>query len=190
MGHPLYALIEALGNDEQRDAEAFEHALGQAMEAGVVLDAAIASSERDRHNLVALRDELGEAFAPLAPLIVFDVSMALSDMPAFIDQADAGIRAHYPDAIILHYGHAGDGNLHVVVSAGPDPLAEERVNKAVFDAVRDVGGSISAEHRIGRLKRAELAARKPAAALAMMRAIKTALDPLNLMNPGKVVAPP
>ena len=188
MGHPLYALIEALGNDERSDADAFQQVLNQAMEAGLVLDAALASSERDRHNLIALRDELGEAYAPLAPLIVFDVSMALSDMPAFIDQADAGIRAHYPDAVILHYGHAGDGNLHVVVSAGADPLGEERVNRAVFDAVRDVGGSISAEHGVGTKRLPYLAWTRAPGELAMMRAIKTALDPHGLMNPGKVVA--
>ena len=187
---PLYALIEALGNDARRDPEVFEEILAEAMKAGTVLDAVVAASERQRQDLIAVRDELGEAFAPLRPIIVFDVSMALADMPAFIAQADAGIRADHPDAVILHYGHAGDGNLHLVVSVGEASHAvERRVQTAVFTAVRAVGGSISAEHGVG-LERLEFIGwtRTPEE-LALMRTLKTALDPRNLMNPGKVLPP-
>jgi FAD/FMN-containing dehydrogenase len=187
-GAPLYALIEALGADERRDPEVFEEILAQAMEAGIVLDAVVAASARQRQDLIAVRDELGEAFAPLRPIIVFDVSMALSDMPAFIAKADASIRAEHPDAVILHYGHAGDGNLHLVVSVGESSRAiEHQVQTAVFTAVRAVGGSISAEHGVGLERMEFIGWTRTPEELALMRAFKTALDPRNLMNPGKVL---
>jgi FAD/FMN-containing dehydrogenase len=184
----MYALIEALGNDERRDPEVFQEILEQAMEDGVVLDAVVASSERERHNLIAVRDELGDAFAPLRPIIVFDVSMALADMPRFVEQADAGVRADYPDAVIMHYGHAGDGNLHLVISVGKGGHAvEHQVQTAVFTAVKAVGGSISAEHGVGLERLDFIGWTRSPEELAMMRAFKTALDPRNLMNPGKVI---
>jgi FAD/FMN-containing dehydrogenase len=187
-GAPLYALIEALGNDSRRDPEVFEEILSQAMEAGIVLDAVVAASERQRQDLIAVRDELGEAFAPLRPIIVFDVSMALADMPKFIAHADAGIRAEHPDAVILHYGHAGDGNLHLVVSVGEISHAiEHQVQTAVFTAVRAVGGSISAEHGVGLERLDFIGWTRTPEELALMRTFKTALDPHNLMNPGKVL---
>ena len=188
LGAPLYALIEAMGADEKRDPEAFEEILADAMETGLVLDAVIAGSERERANLIAVRDELGEAFAPLRPIVVFDVSMALADMPRFIEQADAAVRADFPDAVILHYGHAGDGNLHLVISVGKgDHETEHRVQTAVFTAVRAVGGSISAEHGVGLERLAFIGWTRTPEELTLMRAFKTALDPRNLMNPGKVL---
>jgi FAD/FMN-containing dehydrogenase len=188
LGAPLYALIEALGADERRDAEAFEEILNQAMEDGSVVDAVVARSERERANLFAVRDELGEAFAPLRPIIVFDVSMALADMPKFVEQADAGVRADFPNAVILHYGHAGDGNLHLVISVGRgDHETEHKVQSAVFTAVRAVGGSISAEHGVGLERLPFIGWTRTPEELALMRAFKTALDPNNIMNPGKVL---
>ncbi len=185
---PLYALIEALGNDERRDPEVFEEILAQSIEDGVVLDAVVANSERQRRDLFAVRDELWEGFATLQPIIVFDVSMALADMPRFIARADAGIRADYPDAVILQYGHAGDGNLHLTVSVGAaDEAIEHQVQTAVFSAVREVGGSISAEHGVGLERLAFIGWTRTPQELALMRAFKTALDPHNIMNPGKVL---
>jgi FAD/FMN-containing dehydrogenase len=190
LGAPMYALIEALGNDERRDAEAFEELLERSMADGLVLDAVVARSERERANLFAVRDELGEAFAPLRPIIVFDVSMALADMPGFVAQADAAVKADYPDAVILHYGHAGDGNLHLVISVGKgDHATEHRVQTAVFQAVRAVGGSISAEHGVGLERLDFIGWTRTPEELALMRSFKAALDPLNLMNPGKVLPP-
>jgi FAD/FMN-containing dehydrogenase len=187
-GAPMYVLIEALGNDPRRDVKAFEEALAEAVDEGVALDAVIARSERDRQNLIAVRDELGEAFAPLRPIIVFDVSMALADMPRFVEEADAGVRALYPEAVILHYGHAGDGNLHLVISVGEGGEAvEHAVQTAVFTAVRAVGGSISAEHGVGLERLPFIGWTRTPEELALMRTLKAALDPKNLMNPGKVV---
>jgi FAD/FMN-containing dehydrogenase len=189
-GAPLYALIEALGDDVQRDGEVFEQILAQAMEDGLVLDAVVAASERQRLDLFAVRDELGEAFAALRPIIVFDVSMALADMPRFIAASDAGIRADFPDARILHYGHAGDGNLHLTVSVGAiSHEIEHKVQTAVYTAVRAVGGSVSAEHGIGLERLDFIGWTRTPQELALMRTLKTALDPHNLMNPGKVLPP-
>ncbi len=188
LGSPMYALIEALGNDDRRDPEVFQEILELAMEDRIVLDAVVASSERERHNLIAVRDELGDAFAPLRPIIVFDVSMALADMPRFVEDADARVRADYPNAVIMHYGHAGDGNLHLVISVGQGGHdVEYQVQTSVFTAVKAVGGSISAEHGVGLERLAFIGWTRTPEELAMMRAFKTALDPRNLMNPGKVI---
>jgi FAD/FMN-containing dehydrogenase len=181
-------LIEALGNDARNDPAAFEQILAQAMEDGLVADAVVASSERQRSDLFAVRDELGEAFAALRPIIVFDVSMALADMPRFIQAADAGVRADFPDAVILHYGHAGDGNLHLTVSVGQISASiEHQVQTAVYVAVRAVGGSVSAEHGIGQERLDFIGWTRTPQELALMRTLKTALDPHNIMNPGKVL---
>lgn len=187
-GAPFYVLIEALGNDPAGDAQPFENALARALERGLASDAVIAGSERERRNLFALRDDLAEAWTALGSRVVFDVSMALNDMPGFVEDADMKIRSKYPDARILHYGHMGDGNLHLVVSIGNSGLQiEDDVNTAVFAAVRKVGGSISAEHGVGTKRLRYLGWTRSEPEIALMRILKAAIDPANLMNPGKVV---
>uniref|UniRef100_UPI00355A39E2 FAD-binding oxidoreductase n=1 Tax=Piscinibacter sp. TaxID=1903157 RepID=UPI00355A39E2 len=123
-----------------------------------------------------------------------DIALPVSRIPAFVSSTDAALRAAFEGVRLVNFGHLGDGNLHYNVQAphGVAPAEflranEAAVNTIVYDAVIAHGGSISAEHGIGALKRDELAARKPPVALAMMRAIKAALDPAGLMNPGRVL---
>ncbi|HWH84463.1 MAG TPA: FAD-linked oxidase C-terminal domain-containing protein, partial [Burkholderiaceae bacterium] len=118
----------------------------------------------------------------------------ISQIAAFVERTDAELRARFPGVRLVNFGHLGDGNLHYNVQApeGADALAfvserERAVNSVVYDSVGAFGGSISAEHGIGALKRDELARRKSPVALALMRAIKRALDPANLLNPGRVL---
>jgi FAD/FMN-containing dehydrogenase len=120
--------------------------------------------------------------------MVYDVSMALSAMPGFVSDVRERIEAAHPGARMLFYGHAGDGNLHIVVHVGPDgAVLEPAVDALVYKAVRRVGGSIAAEHGIGRSRTGFLGHTRSAEEIALMQRIKHALDPGGLLNPGKVV---
>lgn len=188
LGSPMYALVETLGSNPERDLDLFQQGLNDAREEGLILDAVIAQTARDRNGLWAIRDDLTEAFRPLFPLAAFDVSLALKDMPAFVASSRAAILGLYPSATILYYGHAGDGNLHAAVGLDPnDPTAHAKVESAVYGCVRRFGGSISAEHGVGIAKREFIHFTRTAEELALMRSIKRALDPQNIMNPGKVL---
>jgi FAD/FMN-containing dehydrogenase len=186
--HGFYVIVETLGADPARDAAAFEAALERHLEEGLIEDVVIAKSERERSNLWAVREDLIDVMATIKPRYAFDVSMALSDMARFVADSEARLRGVFPDAQIMFYGHAGDGNLHVTVGPGQGSGSVERaINEAVYDAVRAVNGSISAEHGIGHAKRAFIGWTRSPEELVLMRLIKTALDPQNILNPGKVV---
>jgi FAD/FMN-containing dehydrogenase len=187
LGHPLYALVEAMGSDEAGDAAQFERALGMLMEEELVQDAVLAQSERERLALWAVREDMQPGIAPMRPFISYDVSMRLADMPGFVKAAQVNLTAAYPNAQTIFYGHAGDGNLHAIVSVGSmSPTIAHTLDSCVFAAVREVGGSISAEHGIGVSRRAFLSWTRSPAELQLMRALKQALDPNNILNPGKV----
>lgn len=187
-GYPLYCLLEALGGHPDADQEAFEGALGRMIESGQILDAVLAQSERERQALWLVRDDLVEAFNELGDWMGFDISMPHADMNRFIKEARANIASYYPDALAMFYGHVGDGNLHLV-SAGPpdDPNARHNLDIAVYEAVQNVSGSISGEHGVGIQKRDFIHYTRSEAELALMRTIKKALDPNNILNPGKVI---
>jgi FAD/FMN-containing dehydrogenase len=186
-GYALYALVESLGSEVEHDGELFAKTLEQAMSDELAKDAVIAQSDRERDNLWAVRDDLTEAFRPLRPLIAYDVSMALEDMPRFREETRAQILQTFPKATTLYYGHAGDGNLHLVLGAGTGKDESAEVDRVVYRIVEKYRGSVSGEHGIGKGKREYIGLTRSAQELALMQAIKTALDPNNLMNPGKVL---
>jgi FAD/FMN-containing dehydrogenase len=187
-GHAIYALVEAMGSNEDIDVELFTGALTGLLEEGLIEDAVIAQSGRERDGLWALRDDLVGGLAHMQPFISYDVSMAIADMPAFVEAASAALKEAYPDVRILFYGHAGDGNLHANVSIGRlDEEVKRGFNEAVFGAVRDVGGSISAEHGIGMDRMPWISWTRSDSELALMRSIKQAIDPKNILNPGKLL---
>jgi FAD/FMN-containing dehydrogenase len=141
-----------------------------------------------------LRESVPLAQAEEGLNIKHDISLPVSAIPEFVARTDAALRQRFAGVRLVTFGHLGDGNLHYNVQApeGSDPecfLAEQEpaVNQLVFDALEPFGGSISAEHGIGALKRDELAARKSPVALGMMRAIKRALDPQGILNPGRLL---
>ncbi|WP_373083565.1 FAD-binding oxidoreductase, partial [Zhongshania sp.] len=117
-GSPFYALVEALGSNAEDDAAQFQRELEKVMETGLITDAVIASSEREREGLWAVREEMELGLAGCRPFYSFDVSMALAAMPAFSVAAEKNLRQVYPNASVMFYGHAGDGNLHAIVSVG------------------------------------------------------------------------
>jgi len=186
---------------ELSDAESAEHArtvfeglLETAIERGSVQDAAVAQNLQQAKAFWHLRESIPLAQAQAGLNIKHDISLPVSAIPGFVAEMDAALAAYLPGIEVIDFGHLGDGNLHYNVQA-PGAVApgaflaahEEAINAKVYDAVQKRGGSISAEHGIGRLKREELAARKDPTALALMRAIKRALDPLDLLNPGRLV---
>lgn len=186
-GAPFYALVEMMGSAPDRDADHFADVLGEALASGLTSDAVIAKSETERQNLWAVREDLNGPIGSLWPVFAFDVSMAIGTMEGFIDRACARVLALYPDARFVAYGHIGDGNLHLMAAVGSSAEADMlAVEKAVYEVVQEVRGSISAEHGVGTMKRAMLGYTRSAAEIDLMRRIRAALDPNGIMNPGKV----
>jgi D-lactate dehydrogenase (cytochrome) len=173
--------------------EVMEETLAAALEAGIVLDAALARSGRERAALWKLRETIPEAQRMDGASLKHDISVTITALPEFVAQASAWVTAHVPDGRLVVYGHVGDGNLHFNLNQAPGTdrntfLAREPVIKrALHDLVRQFGGSFSAEHGIGQLKVEELERYAAATELDVMRAIKQALDPNAVLNPGKVL---
>jgi FAD/FMN-containing dehydrogenase len=194
-GVPWTVLLEQSDTEGEAQArERFEAMLGAALEAGHISDAVVAESLAQSHGLWQVRESIPLAQAQEGLNIKHDISLPVSAMAAFVERTDAALRAQFPGVQLVNFGHLGDGNLHynVQAPAGEDGarfLAEQehRVNTVVFDSVAASGGSFSAEHGIGALKRDELALRKSPVALQWMRAIKAALDPHGVFNPGRVI---
>jgi D-lactate dehydrogenase (cytochrome) len=186
-------LIEASSQIAEGFDEAFAGALEAAFEAGVIDDAVLAASLDQRHEFWKLRESIPEAQIREGGSIKHDVSVAVGDVPAFIAEATRAVEAFEPGVRVCPFGHLGDGNIHFNVSQplGADKAAFldrwDAMNAVVHEIVARMGGSFSAEHGIGRLKRDLLARTKDAGALSVMRQIKAVLDPHGVMNPGKVL---
>jgi FAD/FMN-containing dehydrogenase len=192
---PWCVLLENSDSENEQHARTqFEALLERALEQGCVSDAVVAENLSQAHGLWHIRESITLAQAQEGLNIKHDISIPVSRIPAFVAETDALLAQAIPGVRMVDFGHLGDGNLHYNVQApegadGPAFLRdwEERVNTLVFDQVARFGGSISAEHGVGELKVAKLPLYKDPTALAMMRAIKQALDPQNLLNPGKVL---
>jgi FAD/FMN-containing dehydrogenase len=192
--HPWYLLIDISTSDSAETAERMMTALlEQGFEAGLVQDAVIASSVAQQKALWHMRESMSEAQKPEGGSIKHDVSVPVSTVPQFMQEAGEAVMAAMPGARICAFGHMGDGNIHYNISqpVGADKQAFldrwHEMNTIVHGLVLSHGGSISAEHGIGQLKRDELAAIRPPIEMDLMRRIKRAFDPAGIMNPGKVV---
>ena len=192
---PWCVLLENSDHEsEQHAREQFEHLLETALEGGCVSDAVVAESMAQAKGLWHIRESIPLAQAEEGLNIKHDISIPVSRIPAYVAETDALLAREIPGVRLVDFGHLGDGNLHYNVQApeGADGKAflreqEDRINTLVFDSVARHGGSISAEHGIGSLKAAKLPHYKSAVAMRMMRAVKGALDPQGLMNPGRVL---
>ena len=186
--HPWYVVCEMSFGRTDGARETMEAALEQGFEAGLVQDAVIAENEAQMQDLWRLRESIAEAERGQGLAVKHDVSIPVSKMPAFIALATERVNKDFPDGIVVAFGHVGDGNVHYNIACiDPDVHAAfmasaGEMSKIVYDTVDEFGGSISAEHGIGILKREELRDRKPVD-VAVMRAIKSALDPKGIMNP-------
>ncbi|MFG1294319.1 FAD-binding oxidoreductase [Xanthobacter variabilis] len=194
--HAFYVLAELTSTRRDDDLAALaEGVLGEAFEAGEIEDAVIASSEAQSQALWKLRESLSEAQKFEGGSIKHDVSVPVSLVPKFVEEASRLCVDHMPGLRPCPFGHMGDGNIHFNISqpVGMDKQAYldtwEEFNRLVHDLVASMGGSISAEHGIGLLKREELRLYKDPVAIELMAALKKALDPADLMNPGKVLPP-
>lgn len=165
---------------------ALEACLSACLEEGIVDDAVLATSIRQARDMWTIRE--GLAIDALPHLINYDVSLPIGKLGEFVERSRAALLARWPHLINLFFGHIGDSNVHIGVSL--DDLhvhGEEAVDRAVYEVVREMGGSISAEHGIGQLKRPFLAYSRSPEEIALMRAVKTALDPKGILSPGKVL---
>src|ERR1700742_1269334 len=190
--HPWYVLMElSSSRDDARDT--LEAILARGMEDGIVDDAVIAANLSQRQSFWKLRDEMSAAQKPEGGSIKHDISVPVAAVPDFIAEADAAVVKLIPGSRPVPFGHLGDGNIHYNVSqpVGGDTAGFlnrwHEVNKVVFDIVLKMGGSISAEHGIGVLKRDELPDVKDKTAIELMRQFKAMLDPNGIFNPGKVL---
>ncbi len=194
--HAWYALLELVA--DQSEADSLEGRATALLEAalaeGLIEDATIAANETQAEALWALRDAISPAERAHGPAVQHDISVPVAAMPDFIDAASDDLESRFPGTKAVAFGHLGDGNVHFHMRAPAGATGqdwEEAQGKAVSAAVHDLvirwGGSISAEHGIGQMKRDELARLGDPASLAILRRVKQALDPLGIMNPGKLV---
>jgi FAD/FMN-containing dehydrogenase len=188
--HAYAVLIEAQGSDTGRDAERFEAILATALELGLMDEAVLARSLADRAAFWALRDDIAQT-ARNWPIFTFDVSLRIADMESYLEEVRAALRRQWHDAATLTvFGHLGDGNLHLVAGMGSRTAESKKaVEEIVYGGIRARGGSVSAEHGIGLEKRDYLGWSRTPEEIALMRKIKALLDPKNILNPGKVIAP-
>ena len=193
---PWAVLLENSDSEsEQHARERFEALLETAFEQGCVQDAVVAESITQAQQLWHIRENIPLAQAEEGLNIKHDISVPISRIPAFVEHTDALLAREIPGVRLVNFGHLGDGNLHYNVQAPAegDPKAflhehEDHVNHLVYEAVAEFGGSFSSEHGVGALKTDKLARYQSPVALSMMHAIKQALDPQNLMNPGRVLS--
>ncbi|MEO8857446.1 MAG: FAD-binding oxidoreductase [Burkholderiaceae bacterium] len=186
--HGVYVLIEASGFQAGAEAEHLENCLAPLLESRVLTDAVVAASERDAQDLWAVRESVSEYSRVLGPIIGFDIGLPTSIMGEAVGRVQGEVTAAFADARVLCYGHIGDSNLHVVVNI-PSRGAEQphaEVDAIVYGLVQKLGGTVSAEHGIGLLKKTFLGYTRSAEEIALMRSIKGLLDPRNILNPGKV----
>ncbi len=188
LGHGVYVLIETLGTDPEADQARYEAVIGEAIEAGVVKDATIAQSQREATGLWSVRDSPGEwSKTPHWPQLGFDVSVPTGEIGPLADEIDAELKRRWPGLVALFFGHVADGNLHVSVRMSGHDVPELDIENAVYGIVAQRRGSVSAEHGIGSLKIPFLHFSRSEAEIALMRAIKKAMDPKGILNPGKVL---
>lgn len=191
---PWRVLMDISQVDDAYARSQLESALEAAMEAGLVQDAVIAESETQAKAFWHIRETIPLSKRAYGTALNQDISVPVSRIPAFIEACNGAVRDVLPTADFVIFGHVGDGNLHysvVEASGASSPqlkVQEAAITRVIFDTVMAHGGSISAEHGVGRLKRDELARLRPPAATETMRAIKKALDPHGIMNPGRVVS--
>lgn len=183
--HPYYVLVEAMGADDA----IVEAALSEAYDQALIADAVLAQSESQRRQLWAMRDDVEQCFRD-GPTVAFDVSMKISAMESYIARVHQGLAATFESYRCYVFGHMGDGNLHLVVGVGDySPQKRHQIESCVYEPLRAIGGSVSAEHGVGLEKKPYLDVSRNPVEIALMQTLKQALDPKGLLNPGKIFDP-
>lgn len=188
-GHAYYAIVEATGTDPERDEGLFTEVMGELLEQGIAADAVIAASKAQRAAIWHVREDIEGLFMAMAPSCTFDVSLPIAAMDGYVGEVTASARREWgAETRVVTFGHLGDGNLHILVAPRPwDEALRHRVEELVYTPLRAIKGSVSAEHGIGLEKRDWLDVSRSPEEIALMRQLKHALDPKELLNPGKVL---
>lgn len=186
-GHRGFCVLVELRGRDAAQLDGFDDWLGELLELGLVQDGILARSREDERRLWALREAVGDVDAPMGPHISFDLSVSPCHLGSFCAACDAALILLPQAGRVIKVGHLGDGNVHLLVAHDGSDKATKLISEAVYDVVRAYRGSVTAEHGVGRIKRDWLAVCRDPAELAVMRAIKRALDPQGLMNPGAVI---
>ena len=181
--YPYYVLLESEGANPEREEEQFMTVLGTLMEEGHIADAVISQSSQQAAQLWEMRDDVETVVHKINPPAIFDISLPVREMEAYVIGLEAELKEKYPEAHVLTFGHLGDGNIHLGIGPAHDKHAIETI---VYERLGKVHGSISAEHGIGLEKKEFLPHSRSSAEIELMRTIKAALDPGNLLNPGKI----
>ena len=186
--HPFYVLLESTGGHQESDKARFESALEEAFEDGLAADAVIAQSKQQREDLWAIRDDIEHLIQVLYPPMAFDISLGIPQMEDYVKEVNGLMKERWPQSRMVTFGHLGDGNIHFVITVGSMDEQDVRgVQEIVYGALGQRGGVISAEHGIGLDKRAYLAQSRSADEINLMKTLKNALDPGNILNPGKIL---
>lgn len=187
--HGFYVLLESTGGHEESDKVRFEGALEEAFESGLIVDAVIAQSKQQREDLWAIRDDIEGLAQILMFPIVFDISLGIPQMDKYVDEVRQQLTDRWPDSLMVVFGHLGDGNIHLGITVGGhEPDEVHAVETIVYEALGRRQGVISAEHGIGLDKREYLKHSRSTDEIALMKTLKTALDPKGILNPGKIFA--
>lgn len=181
--YPYYVLLESEGADPGREEEQFMTVLGTLMEEGHIADAVLCQSSQQAAQLWEMRDDVESLVMKINPPAVFDISLPIREMEAYVIGLEAELKERFPEINVLTFGHLGDGNIHLGIGPCQDKHAVESI---VYERLGKVQGAISAEHGIGLEKREFLPHSRTSAEITLMKAVKTALDPGGLLNPGKV----
>jgi FAD/FMN-containing dehydrogenase len=185
-GHyAYYALVESTGADAARNEEQFMEVLGALMEEEIVADAVICQSSQQAKQLWEMRDDVEALVQAIAPPAVFDLSLPLREVEAYLATLKEALAADFPGTRLMVFGHLGDGNIHLGIGPAPDRQAIEAL---VYERLGAVHGSVSAEHGIGLEKRAYLKHSRSPQEIALMRSVKAAFDPSGILNPGKILS--
>lgn len=190
-GHRYYVIVEASGMDPDRDGEFFTELMGEMLEEEIAVDAVIAASDSQRKGIWDIREDIEGILHAMMPCAVFDVSLPIAAMEDYTTNLEAAVAREWNgEGRVMVFGHLGDGNLHIGVAPRPwSDAARHRVEELVYHPLEAIHGSISAEHGIGLEKRAWLPVSRKPEEIALMRQLKSALDPKGLLNPGKVLSP-
>ena len=184
--YPYYVLIEALGGDEIPDRERVHAALEDVYEKHLVAEAVIAQNAIQRREFWAMRDDV-EQVSCADPTFIFDVSLPISDMREYVEKVNAGLEKYFGSYRNYVFGHMGDGNLHFAITVGDGQGGvHDAVQQCVYEPLRDIEGSISAEHGIGLEKKKYLSVSRNPSEIALMKSLKQVLDPNGILNPGKI----
>ncbi len=184
--YSFYVVVQADGSEQLADAERFESVLGSALEEELLLDAVIAKSDADSADIWRIREDFEACLTP-APSYLYDVSLPLRDMESYGEAVVRGVNEQWPDGRCYIMGHMADGNLHLFVQPYVDGDNYARSNEIVYEPLRKIGGSVSAEHGIGMDKLAWLPLSRTPTEISLMKLMKKSLDPNNILNRGRVL---